>query len=430
MSLEGQRIVVDTYNLRLKQGSGIKTYGLTLLKALRHLGAEVSLLTDRRIPRADSGALSEVLFFDNPPGEGFIGRNLRYGVRLAKSVLSPLKAHEVSRQFVISDASWRTIDRIEHLYNVGNIYEGANNFFKQFGRWTTVRLPHKADIWHATTLLPIRVRGARLVTTIHDIIPLRLPYTTLDDKRFFFKLTKQALRNSDLVLAVSECTKRDVIEFFGVPEERVQVTYQAVQFRPYAQQETVEKAVLSRYELKPGEYILFVGNIEPKKNLAGLLQASFAVSHRLPLVVVGRKAWFWEEQLAPAKALGTDKRRRKRWLRLLNYVPRSDLSVLYANAACLVFPSLYEGFGLPPLEAMAHRCPVICSNVSSLPEVCGDAALYCDPYEPDSIRARIDEVLTSPQTRETMIAKGLEQVAKFGVEPYAERLAKAYHQVL
>lgn len=428
-ALAGREILVDTYNLRLNQGSGIKTYGLTLIDLIRQLGAEASLLGDRPLPGTSNNALAEVLFYDHAVGERRLTRLVRQLRRGMQTMVGNLPAVEIQRQLVLPDEPMRSVRDIKRFYNIGHIYETANQAFKRFGRFTRVKLPQRTDIWHATTLLPIRVKGAAMVTTIHDLIPLRLPYTTLDDKRFFFNLTKAVVKRSDLVLTVSECSKRDVQLFFNVPDEKVAVTYQPVPFKRYRPDARAEEAALKRYQLDRGRYVLFVGNIEPKKNLLSVIKAISAVGDDLVLVVVGRKGWMWQDQIEPAAAYFGE-RGVKRRFRLLDFVPRDDLRALYANALCLAFPSLYEGFGLPPLEAMAHGCPVVVSDAASLPEICGEAASYCDPYDPDSIRLRIEELLNEPARRAMLVEAGYQRIEHFAPDRMAQRLLKAYKRVL
>jgi len=428
-ALAGREVLVDTYNLRLAKGSGIKTYGQTLVEALANLDATVSLLGDRAVPRASSSALSEVLFYDHPRRRSRLGRMLSGMRGGARTVVASTTPSEIEQRLVIPDDAIRRLPRVDHILNAPRLYDAANVAYKRLGKMTTVKPPRRVDLWHATTMLPLRLKRTPTVTTVHDVIPLRLPYTTLDDKKFFFNLLRDSLRRSDLILAVSECTKRDVLMFFPeVPADRIMVTWQAAPFRIHQPDEAMERALLSRHGLSRHQYLLFVGNIEPKKNVKALIEAFDAMAIDMPLVVVGRKAWLWEDQLAILKHLPADQRNRR--FRLLSYVPRHDLAALYANAACLVFPSLYEGFGLPPLEAMAHGCPVICSNVSSLPEVCGDAALYVDPYDNESIRARILELLDDSRKREQLVRAGFDRLEHFSAARYADRLAAAYGRIM
>jgi glycosyltransferase involved in cell wall biosynthesis len=159
-----------------------------------------------------------------------------------------------------------------------------------------------------------------------------------------------------------------------------------------------------------------------------LIDAYKALDNDMNLVIVGKKAWSWEDELANIDGVfGKNSHGR---VKIIDYLPRRDLNCLYKGAFCFVFPSLYEGFGLPPLEAMSFGCPVITSNVSSLPEVCGDAAIYIDPYNSDDIRQAIEKLINAPQTRQKLIEAGKERVKLFSMENYAKKLYGAYTKVI
>jgi glycosyltransferase involved in cell wall biosynthesis len=164
-------------------------------------------------------------------------------------------------------------------------------------------------------------------------------------------------------------------------------------------------------------YILFVGTIQPRKNIAKLIEAvSLLKEKQVQLVVVGKKGWLWEEILAaPEKFKIADR------VKFLDFVTNEDLPILYKNALCFVLPSLYEGFGLPVLEAMKFGCPTVISNVSSLPEVGGDASLYFDPQSVDDIAEKLDKVISDEKLRAEMTEKGYNQVKKFSWEKTAKQ---------
>ncbi|HZJ71645.1 MAG TPA: glycosyltransferase family 1 protein, partial [Planctomycetota bacterium] len=189
---------------------------------------------------------------------------------------------------------------------------------------------------------------------------------------------------------------------------------------------------LGQHGLRPREYVLYVGNVDPRKNLGVLFQAMSAVPHDLPLVIAGRKSDRWDQEIEAAQAhLGVyDQRRLRRRLRLLDYVPAALLQVLYRNALCLVMPSLYEGFGLPVLEAMRYDCPVVSADRTSLPEIAGDAALYFDPESPYELSARILSLVEDESRRPAMIRAGREQAERFSPEAYAARVGAAYDLAL
>ena len=272
--LAGMRILVDTYNLRLSTGTGIKTYGLSLVEALQHLQGDVSLLTDVRKPKTRYPQLEAVLMYDvNQAVRQRWWRVTTAGLRGLRGLFNRLRAERVEIDKVIPDDRFGEKVAVSTLFNLPQCYRLADATYRSTRRLTRLKLPSKVDVWHATYPLPLRVRGAQQVTTIHDLIPLKLPYTTLDDKRVFYSAVRDALRDSALIFTVSECTKRDILSFYDVPEEKIIVTYQAL---PNVRQWTGEAftaSILEQYKLKQREYILFVGNIEPKKNVRMLLRA-------------------------------------------------------------------------------------------------------------------------------------------------------------
>lgn len=427
-SLAGTRVLVDAYNLRLEHGTGIRRYGQTLVEALNALHAEVGLLTDRTTQRTKFPELNEVLFFDarTRPVEA---PRWKRGLRMAKAALGLRRPEEIAFRNVVAPFEQLGEVKVSYAWNLQSCFDLANKVFHHAGLFTPLKTRHPVDLWHATYPLPITIPGARHVTTIHDLIPLRLPHTTLDDKEFFFRLVRASLRRSDLVIAVSEHTRKDLLERFDVAPDKVVVVHQPVP-EPTLHPAADAEHVLRRHQLTEGRYLLFVGNIEPKKNLGRLLEAYRGLETELPLVVVGSKAWLWEQELRGAESLLERNGKAPPRVRLLGFVSRAELEVLYANAALLAFPSLYEGFGLPPLEAMGYGCPVIVSETSSMPELCGDAALYVDPYSVADLRAKLARVLQSPTLRRELAKKGRVQVQRYGIESYQKRLAAAYQRVL
>jgi glycosyltransferase involved in cell wall biosynthesis len=422
MNLANVHIVLDGYNLALRKGTGIKTYGLTLLTALAGLGARVSVLWGGR--GSPVPLLREAQLWERGPA-------LRRRPARAAAVLAALRTllggaarprgHAPTGLVLPESPGDDLAGRVHRFYTLPGCYGAAHGLFRLAGVALRARFPEPVDAWHATCPLPVQVRGAPNVTTVHDLIPLRLPWASLDDRSLFYRTVRRALAKSDLVLAVSEHTKRDLVEMFRVPPERVRVTYEPCLFDG-ASPPADPAGVLATYGLKPKEYVLFVGTVEPKKNLRRLLLAWRAVRDAgIPLVVAGGKGWLWREELKPAAGLVAEKR-----AVLLDYAPREHLPALYAGALFLAFPSLYEGFGLPPLEAMAHGCPVLASNVSSLPEICADGALYCDPYKLDDLTDKLAALLRDGGLRDRLAAKGRERVAFFGMENYRKRLAEAY----
>ena len=266
------------------------------------------------------------------------------------------------------------------------------------------------------------------MVTIHDLIPIRLPYTTLDNKREIIGRLRKSVEQASLVITVSEASKADIVNILHVDPDKVAVTYQTTDLKPFRPSErNALPRVLSRYGLEHRRFALFVSAIEPKKNLRRLIEAFLEVDTPMPLVIAGKKAWMWEREIGNIEA--TFGPRALRRLRFLGYVPRADLRYLYSGAAFLAFPSLYEGFGLPPLEAMQFGCPVLTSNVSSLPEICGEAALYVDPFDRDDIREKLERLVNEPELRKWLSEAGKTQAENYSFDRYVTRLGEAYDKL-
>lgn len=262
------------------------------------------------------------------------------------------------------------------------------------------------------------------VVTIHDLIPLRFPSSAPRLHHYFRVVVPRIARASAAVIAMSEATRRDVIRLLGVPGERVHVVHQGYRadlFHPAAAAEV--EGVRARYRL--GRYLLSVGEGRPYKNIPRLLRAFARVSlPDLQLVLVGRAVPQEVDLPALARALGIAER-----VRFPGFVADEELAPLYAGAEAFVFPSLYEGFGIPPLEAMACGCPVVCSDRASLPEVCGEAALYVDPEDEQSIAEAIERVVGDEGLRDELRARGLERAKGFSYRRAAERVLEVVRGV-
>ncbi|MCF6300188.1 MAG: glycosyltransferase family 4 protein [Proteobacteria bacterium] len=424
-------ILVDGFNLGLTQGSGIKTYGMTLLDAYASIGHKVGILTDNSSVDGKNSLLDEINFFDQQhvrQSSFFDHQYIRNLRDLSHTFLRPTGNEIIPKVTLPNPQNYLSKvsgDKYQYLANISDVFHSANRLFGALGKNTTIKMPHTPDIWHMTTPLPIKVPGVKTVITIHDLIPLKVPFTTLDIKNNFYYLFKWAVKYADLILSVSEHTKKDIMEFFDVPEEKIKVTYQSYKQTHREVDDEFVEIYLQSKELESERYILFVGNIEPKKNIKSLITAMAFLDEGYKLAIVGKKAWMADQQLN-----GIDKYLYKEQYVFLDYVNEIELSILYKNALCLVFPSLYEGFGLPVLEAMQNDCPVLCSGITSLPEVAGDAALYVDPYDYTDVRDKLKAIIANPEMRQDMIKKGRKQVDFFSPANYVDRLNDAYESIL
>ncbi len=427
--LGGLKIIVDAFNADLKQGSGVATYTRTLISALQALGGETAMLYTRRAPpSARDPLVAEVSFHsaEEPPREGRLAQ-LAQKASLAAAALYPFArmAHEVPRRDVVLTGGEGLAGR---AYNAPHLADIAEMRDKLTGHFAKVQLADKFDVAHLTYPWPVHVSAPRRVVTIHDLIPLRLPYATLDNKRDYVRRLRTTCATADLLITVSESSKRDMIEILGAPADKIAVTYQSADLQPLEDEERARHgAVLARYGLEAGNYALFVGAIEPKKNLKRLLRAYLETDLDEPLAVVGRRAWLWRGEVEEARSWKA--RNGASPILFLDYAPRDDLRYLYSGARALLFPSLYEGFGLPCLEAMRLGVPVLTSTTSSLPEVCGEAALYVNPFDGRDLQAKIKALMSDAALRHELSAAGLIQAQKFTAERYRERLLEAYRRL-
>ncbi len=420
------RVLIDGGFRTDPQGRGIATYSRTLGDALGRMGCEVSWLIGAAAPAKPDKLVDEVAAFDRPEPVRGLRLQAQTARRMAGGVLTPsVTARRINTGSAVLASG---ADQLGSTFLAPNLFVHAHYRHMLLREFTEVHVPEKIDVLHLSAPLPIRMKGVKTVVTIHDLIPIRLPYTTTDNKVEFTQRVRRVAKDADLIVTVSEASKKDIVDILGVDPAKVAVTYQSADITPLSAEER-ERAprVLSRFGLAQDGYALFVGALEPKKNLRRVIEAFLETDGDMPLAVVGGKAWMLESELGWIEgALGEAARKR---LRFLGYVDREDLRRLYAGAQFFLFPSLYEGFGLPPLEAMTMGAPVITSNVSSLPEVCGGAALYADPTDRDDIRKKIEQMRSDAQLRARLSAQGREQAAKFSLEAYVGRLGEAYRKL-
>ncbi|MDD3102365.1 MAG: glycosyltransferase family 1 protein [Patescibacteria group bacterium] len=233
-----------------------------------------------------------------------------------------------------------------------------------------------------------------------------------------------AMRNAKKIITISESTKKDIIKYFPIAPENISVIYPAVadSFR-FIDDRQKRKSVLDKFSL-PEKFILFVGTLEPRKNLVRLISAYHKLTDGCPLVIVGKKGWDYQEIFDKIKELNLGEK-----VIFLNYVSNEDLPYLYNGAVCFVYPSLYEGFGLPILEAMACGTPTVTSNISSLPEAAGEAAILVDPCNIDDITRDLSKILTDENLRQDLREKGLKQAQKFSWQKTAQEVLKALQDI-
>jgi glycosyltransferase involved in cell wall biosynthesis len=284
-----------------------------------------------------------------------------------------------------------------------------------------------AELFHGVhSVVPI-ASPVPTIVTVHDLAFIRFTQTFRAYNRAYLDFaTRLSVRRAACVLVVSEHTRREVVGMLGVPPERVVVTPNAVRghFLP------PEPAALTAFRASKGlpeRFVLYVGTLEPRKNLTTLLEAYAEVvrRHAVPLIVGGGKGWLYDAVFTRLEELGL-----REQVQFVGYIEEEELPLWYAAATLFVFPSIYEGFGMPPLEAMACGTPVVTSNSSSLPEVVGEAGITVSPHDPAGFAEAIDRVLSDSELHQELRERGLVQATRFSWRTTAERTLQAYHAVV
>ncbi|MFQ5888321.1 MAG: glycosyltransferase family 4 protein, partial [Candidatus Hydrothermarchaeales archaeon] len=355
--------------------------------------------------------------------------------------------------------------RSKHLkgyHEVRSLFDGRRNFGIALSRLprrisVPLRMPTdlytgRVDVFHGDVLFA-PVTSGKYVITIHDMAYLRMPEILdpewvrilsnntgfsakklkwyRDRVKLFEDLKKYnppAVRKADLVIAVSSSTKNDLVELLHVPKDKVKVVHNGVtrDFAPIRDKELLAET-RRKYNIK-GDYILFVSELRPYKNIAGLLEAfnelrqSSNIRHKL--VITGTKSWYYDIILQRVRELQLEED-----LIFTDFVPDEDLPALYSGADLFVFPSLFEGFGIDVLEAMACSTPVVSSNAASLPEVVGDAGILVNPHSSEDMAEGMHRVLSDTALRAKLCNKGIERAKLFTWEKAARKTLDAYKEV-
>lgn len=298
---------------------------------------------------------------------------------------------------------------------------------------SAVLLSEKLDLFHGpANVVPITYPG-KCVVTIHDLAiykhPSWFPRGQAFSRRF---LVPKSVKKAKGIIAVSGATKKDLIKKFKAPAGKISVVYEGVtsavgKSRARSGKNINKEGILKKYKIAD-KYVLFVGTLDPRKNIPQLLRAFNSLFQKkakklegIELVIAGAKGFQYEEVFEAIKSLKFGYK-----VRYLNYVPHDDKAALMKNASCFVFPTLYEGFGLPVLEAMSLGVPVITSKISSIPEITGSAAVLVNPESTTEIAAALKKVLGNKKLREKMGQAGQKQAAKFSWEKSAKQTLKVY----
>lgn len=309
--------------------------------------------------------------------------------------------------------------------------------YRRIWKWLPVKyntlLNTHSDIYHFFDyIVPPKVEG-KVITTIHDVTYILYP--EMVEKKTMERIKdgiEYSVNRADKVITVSESSKKDIIKFLGVDEGKIEVVYNGVEYERFSNSctEKEQLRVKEKYNL-PDKYILYMGTLEPRKNIESIISAfSLFISHNniflneFKLVIAGKKGWLYESIFNQVQNLSI-----KDKVIFTDYVEEEDKPLIYKMASIFVFPSIYEGFGIPVIEAMASSVPVITSTASSLKEISGDAAIIVEPKDIDSISKAMKEILENEAVRKSMIEKGHTQAKKFNWQSSAEKLANIYKEL-
>jgi len=303
--------------------------------------------------------------------------------------------------------------------------------------WQRLRLPIPVEVvtgpldvfYSPDFVLPPTLRATRTLLTVHDLSFLRFPDAFVPSLRAYLeRVVPRSVACAGRVLADSKSTRDDLVAHFETPPEKVHVLYSGVDARFHPEKEPGEgERLRDKYGIE-SPYVLSVGTLQPRKNYIRLIKAFASLQlvglplTNLQLAIAGGRGWLYEDILAEAQRHGDR-------VRILGFVDDADLPALIRGATLFAFPSLYEGFGIPPLEAMACGVPVVCSNASSLPEVTGDAALMVDPFDVDALAQAMARALEDADLRREMIAKGLAQAERFTWKKAARQLLDSLEEL-
>ncbi len=344
--------------------------------------------------------------------------NNQYVIFLCKENFSEFKTSNPRVKKVLIKSRW---------------YSWSEQFLFPFKIWL-----EKIDLMHFTHFNVPLLTPVKFVVTVHDLILTKFPTRRASKLGPVFYRIKYALyrlviwhavKQSRQVIAVSEFTKGDLMDKFRVNSDKISVIYEGVAKLSKPDSTPLNnKKILEKYNVQIGNFLLYVGNAYPHKNLEGLLQIFTELLQEfkdLKLILVGKEDYFYKR----LKGL-TDSPELSRSVVFTGYVPDIDLEVFYKKASAYIFPSFYEGFGLPPLEAMAQGCPVISSDQGSLPEVLGEAAYYFNPYNFSESLEKIKIFLHNQDLKNELIAEGYKQIKKYSWQDCAQQTKDIYLKIL
>lgn len=420
--------------MSLDTGSGIATYGRNLLASLNAIGVKTSVLWAPQGPIAKNPTMNEVAAADLVRG----GRKMKTSERWIYTWRAQwgLEATGVRRtgriiRRQLDDAT----DDIATDWLCRDVFHTSTRAFQRYGHMTPLSFEFRTDtprpdVAHWTSTLPLYAKHCFNIHSVHDIIPLRMPFSTLERKDKYFALLNAIARKSDHIIVVSESTKTDLMRFFSISESRITNTYQSVNplYASAVDNEAAARMLEDVFGVPWKGYFLHYATVEPKKNLGRLVEAYVRSGSTTPLLIVGAQGWAHEPETALLRAIEQYGASADR-IRQYGYLPTNVLADLVRGAKAALFPSLYEGFGLPVLEAMSAGTAVLTSNTGALIEVASDAALLVDPLSIESISKALRALDNDVGMVDDLVARGVVQVDQFSPDRYQKRLHNLYNSL-
>lgn len=329
----------------------------------------------------------------------------------------------------------KRLDKLTKQYQQLQLSYPTTSSWKKFSSlwrvWGVTRQleKEKIDIFHGlSNELPLNIHQSEVksIVTIHDLIFLRYPqyYHSIDRKIYTYKFRK-ACENADKIIAISECTKRDIIEFFRIPADKIEVVYQGCDpsfIHPVAEEK--KREVRAKYQL-PDHYILNVGSIEERKNALSAVQALMMLPEQIHLVIVGRHTEYTDKVEHFIKENKLEER-----VHIISNVPFDDLPAFYQLAEIFVYPSRFEGFGIPIIEALYSGIPVVAATGSCLEEAGGPDSIYVHPDDIKGMADAFKQIYTDPERKKNMIEKGHSFAKRFSEEKQAEEILNIYKKLM
>lgn len=424
------RICVDGYNFAMPKGTGVATYGLTLAGMVQRMGHRVEGLFGLDVGK--NKETQETVLYDLIGSKRQETRNqARRRIRMEKwqAIFKPRVREIAIKGRVETQSLADRIPSFDRVWSASSLFEAAHWHFRYFGSPMTISMADPPDIMHWTYPLPLRVRGAKNIYTLHDLVPLRMPHVTLDDKQFYHKLIKSCISQGDRICTVSEASRNDILEFFPESEYKVINTYQSSIIPDdiwNSNHKNDADVIRNIFSLPEKGYFLFFGAIDPKKNIDRIIEAYLSSTVKSPLVIVTARDWGMSGENGGFGVNGLYGRIASDRIIKLDYLPRTLLFRLIRTAKAVLMPSLLEGFGLPALEAIQLGTPVIGSSTGSLPEVIGKSGILVDPYSISDIAEAIEKMDTDFELYNRFANETAAQSEKFSEARYKAMLEKLY----